>query len=54
MSDSISINSSTVDPVVAEALAAIAAAPDIAALRAIRNAIVGEQSAIAKLNGDMI
>ena len=50
MSDSISINSSTVDPVVAEALAAIAAAPDIAALRASRNATVGEQSAIAKLN----
>jgi phenylalanyl-tRNA synthetase alpha chain len=50
MSESISINSSTVDTVVAEALAAIAAAPDIAALRASRNATVGEQSAIAKLN----
>ncbi|MFM2184625.1 MAG: hypothetical protein RIS55_273 [Actinomycetota bacterium] len=50
MSESISINSSIVDPVVAEALAAIAAAPDIAALRASRNATVGEQSAIAKLN----
>jgi phenylalanyl-tRNA synthetase alpha chain len=50
MSESISINSSTVDPVVAEALAAIAAAGDIAALRAGRNATVGEQSPIAKLN----
>ena len=50
MSESISINSSTVDPVVAEALAAIAAAADIAALRAGRNATVGEQSPIAKLN----
>jgi len=50
MPEHISINASTVDPVVAEALAAIAAAPDIAALRASRNATVGEQSAIAKLN----
>jgi phenylalanyl-tRNA synthetase alpha chain len=50
MSESISINSSTVDQVVAEALAAIAAATDIAALRASRNATVGEQSPIAKLN----
>ena len=50
MSESISINSSTVDQVVAEALAAITAATDIAALRTSRNATVGEQSPIAKLN----
>jgi phenylalanyl-tRNA synthetase alpha chain len=50
MPEHISINASTVDQVVAEALAAIGAADDIAALRAGRNSTVGEQSPIAKLN----
>jgi phenylalanyl-tRNA synthetase alpha chain len=50
MSDSNSINASTVEQIVGEALAAISAAPDLASLRASKNATVGEQSAIAKLN----
>ena len=44
------ITNSAVDEAVAEAIAAISAAPDLAALKAARATTVGEQSSIAKLN----
>ena len=53
MSDTPAINSDTVDAIVSEALSEVAAAQDLAALRAIRNTSVGEQSAISRLNAEL-
>ena len=44
------ITNSAVDEAIAEAIAAISAAPDLAALKLARATTVGEQSSIAKLN----
>ena len=44
------ITQSAVDAAVADALSSIAAAADLAALKAARATAVGEQSEIAKLN----
>lgn len=44
------ITNSAVDEAVAEAIAAISSAPDLAALKAARATTVGEQSSIARLN----
>ena len=53
MSDSPVINSETVSAIVTAALAEVSAAVDLAALRAIRNTAIGEQSAISKLNAEL-
>jgi len=53
MSDSPVINSETVSAIVSAALAEVSAAADLAALRAIRNTVIGEQSAISKLNAEL-
>jgi len=53
MSDTSVINSETVEPIVSEALASISAASDLAALRAIKATVIGEQSAISKLNATL-
>ena len=53
MSASPKITAETVGAIVASALAEVAAAPDLAALRAMRNASIGEQSAISKLNAEL-
>jgi phenylalanyl-tRNA synthetase alpha chain len=53
MSDSPVINSETVSAIVTAALAEVSAAADLAALRAIRNTAIGEQSAISKLNAEL-
>ena len=53
MSDSPVINSETVSAIVTAALAEVFAAADLAALRAIRNTAIGEQSAISKLNAEL-
>lgn len=45
-----SITQSAVDAALAEALAAIAGATDLASLKAIRNSVIGEGSPIASLN----
>jgi len=48
-----SITQSAVDALVAEALAAISGAQDLASLKAVRNAVVGEGSPIAALNAQL-
>ena len=53
MSGSNPISESAVAQTVASALAAIAQATDLASLRAVRQATVGEQSEIAKLNAQL-
>lgn len=53
MSGSNPINSGVVDPLVAAALAGIAAAPDLAALLEARSSLVGESSEISKLNASI-
>ncbi len=53
MSDTSVINSETVEAIVSEALASISAASDLAALRAIKATVIGEQSAISKLNATL-
>lgn len=53
MSDAISINQTVIDQLVAEALAAVAGASDLAALKAARGQINGEGSAIANLNAQL-
>ena len=53
MSDNISITPESVSSAVADAVSAIAAASDLASLRALKAGAVGEQSAIAKLNGQL-
>lgn len=53
MSDTSVINSETVEPIVSEAHASISAASDLAALRAIKATVIGEQSAISKLNATL-
>jgi phenylalanyl-tRNA synthetase alpha chain len=53
MSGSNPISESVVAEVVAAALSAIAAAEDLASLRSVRQATVGEQSEIAKLNAQL-
>jgi hypothetical protein len=53
MSGSNPISETVVAGVVAAALSAIAGAQDLASLRSVRQATVGEQSEIAKLNGQL-
>lgn len=53
MSDAISINQTVIDQLVAEALAAVASAGDLTALKAARGQINGEGSAIANLNSQL-
>jgi phenylalanyl-tRNA synthetase alpha chain len=53
MSDTPVINSGSVGAIVSAALAEIASAADFAALKAMRNSLVGEQSDIAKLNAEL-
>jgi len=53
MSGSNPVSESSVAQTVASALEAIAAATDLASLRAVRQATVGEQSEIAKLNAQL-
>jgi phenylalanyl-tRNA synthetase alpha chain len=53
MSGSNPISESAVAQTVASARAAIAQATDLASLRAVRQATVGEQSEIAKLNAQL-
>jgi phenylalanyl-tRNA synthetase alpha chain len=47
------ISAAQVDAVVAEALAAIAAASDLTALKSVRSSVLGEQSPIAGLNSQL-
>ena len=53
MSDTAAINSESIGAIVSAALTEIAGAQDLAALKAIRNTAVGEQSDIAKLNAEL-
>jgi len=53
MSGSNPISETVIAGVVAAALSAIAGAQDLASLRSVRQATVGEQSEIAKLNGQL-
>jgi phenylalanyl-tRNA synthetase alpha chain len=53
MSETSAINSETVGAIVSAALSEISAVSDLAALKAIRNASIGEQSAISKLNAEL-
>jgi len=53
MSGSNPINSGVVEPLVAAALAGIAAAPDLASLLEARSSLVGESSEISKLNASI-
>jgi len=53
MSDTPAINSDSINAIVSSALAQIASAADLAALKSIRNAVVGEQSDISRLNAEL-
>ena len=53
MSEAIAINQEAIDAIVAEAKSAIESATDLAALKAVRARVVGEQSPIATLNAQL-
>ena len=53
MSEAQSINQQSVDAIVSEALGAIASAPDLGALKALRACVIGDQSQIAGLNAQL-
>ena len=53
MSEAQSINQQSVDAIVSEALGAIASAPDLGALKALRARVIGDQSQIAGLNAQL-
>ncbi len=53
MSDTSAITADSVGAIVSAALVEITAVQDLASLKAIRNTVIGEQSEISKLNGEL-
>ncbi len=53
MSEQIEITQNSVDSALAEALAAVAGASDLTALRALRSTVVGESSKLSLLNAQI-